>query len=81
MRIDKLLIICDPLGKNSHSLHNFNFFFISQHYLQCLRSGYLKFHLNQASSFEVTALDRRASTKINFIQKINYRRLHSLPVF
>ena len=38
---------------------------LSQHYLQCLRSGYLKFQLNQACSFEVTALDSQASKYSN----------------
>ena len=37
----------------------------TQHYLQCLRSGYLKFQLNQASSFEVIALDSKASKKLD----------------
>ena len=33
------------------------FFLFSRHYLQCLRSGYSKFQLNQTSSFEFIALD------------------------
>ena len=42
-----------------------DFFLFSKHYLQCLRSGYSKFQLNQANSFEVIALDSRASKKID----------------
>ena len=56
--------ICDPLSKNPHSLHFCFFFLISKHDLQCLRSGYSKFQLNQASSFEVMALDSQLSKKI-----------------
>ena len=59
-----------------------NFFLFSQHYLKCLKSGYLKFHLNLVSSFEVIVLDSRTSKKINFIatiQKINYRHFHLQP--
>ena len=41
------MYICDPLSENPHSLHNFQFFnLFSQCYLQCLRSGHLKFQLN-----------------------------------
>jgi len=54
---DILQSICDPLIENLHSSHNFQIFLISQHYLQCLRSTYSKFQLNQASSFEVIALE------------------------
>ena len=57
--------ICDALSENPHSSHNFQFFLFSQHYLQCLKSGYSKFQLYQASSFEVSALDSRASKKID----------------
>jgi len=42
----------------------------------------LKFQLNQASSFEVKALDSRESKKINLYSKhtkINYRHLHLQP--
>ena len=60
-----LLMIGDPLSKNSHNLYNFQFFLFPKHYLQCLRSGHLKFQLNQASIFEVIALDSRVSKKIN----------------
>ena len=73
------LHICDPLSENLHSFHNFNFFFkFSQHYLQCLRSGYLKFQLNQASNFEVIALDSRMSKKINLHSNHTENKLQAL---
>ena len=37
-----------------------------QHYLQCLKSGHLKFQLNQDSSFKIIALDSQASKKIDY---------------
>ena len=71
-------LICDPLSKNPHSLHNFQFFLFSKHYLQCLRSGYSKFQLNQASSFEVIALDSRASKKIDLYSNHTENKLQVL---
>jgi len=65
--------ICDPVRKILHSLHNL------KHYLQRLKSEYSKFQLNQASSFEVIALDSRASKKIDLYSnhtENNYKRLH-----
>jgi len=47
-------------------------------YLQCLRSGHLKFHLNQASSFEVIALDSRASKKIDLYSNHTEIKLQAL---
>jgi len=71
------LTICDPLSENLHSLHNLRFLF-SQHYLQCLRSGYLKFQLNQASSFEFIALDSRVSKKIDLYSNHIKNKLQAL---
>ena len=68
---------CDPLSENLHSSHNFRFFF-PKHYLQCLRSGYSKFQLNQASSFEVIALDRGVSEKIDLYSNLTENKLHAL---
>ena len=47
-------------------------------YLQCLRSVYLKFQPNQASSFEVIALDSRASKKINLYSNPTENKLQAL---
>jgi len=68
--------ICDPLSENLHSSHNFQFFFIFSAFL---KSGYLKFHLNQASSFEVIALDSQKSKKINFYSNHTENKLQALP--
>ena len=70
--------ICDPFSKNPHSSHTFQFFLFSKHYLQCLRSGYSKFQLNQASSFEIIALDSRASKKINLYSNHTENKLQAL---
>ena len=51
----------------------------SKHYLQCLRSGYSKFQLNQASRlFEVIALDSRASKKIDLYSNHTENKLWAL---
>jgi len=70
--------ICDRLSKNQHSSHNFQIFLSSQHYLQCLRSGYLKFQSNQARGFEVIALDSRASKKIDLYSNHTENKLQAL---
>ena len=72
------VILCDPLSENLHSSHNFQFFLFSKHYLQCLRSGYSKFQLNQASSFEVIALDSQASKKIDLYSNHTENKLQAL---
>jgi len=55
-----------------------NFFLFSQYYLKCLRSGYLKSQLNQACSFEVTALDSQASKKIDLYSNPTENKLQAL---
>ena len=52
------------------------FFSFSKHYLQCLKSGY--FQLNQASSFEVIALNSRASKKIDLYSNHTENKLQAL---
>ena len=46
--------------------------------MQCLRSGYSKFQHNQASSFEVIALDSRASKKIDLYSNYTENELQAL---
>ena len=57
---------------------DFFFFFFCKHYLQCLKSGYSKFQLNQASSFEVIALDSRVSKKIGLYGNHTENKLQAL---
>jgi len=57
----------------------YNFFLkFSKHYLQCLRSAYSKFQLNQSGSFEAIALDSRASKKIDFYSNHTENKLQTL---
>ena len=62
------------MSVKTHIVHTTTFF--SQRYVQCLRSGYFKFQLNQASSFEVIALDSRASKKIDLYSNHTENKLH-----
>jgi len=56
----------------------YEFFLFCQHYLQCLRSGYLQFQLNQASSFEAIVLDSRVSKKIDLYSNHTENKLQAL---
>ena len=71
-------IICDPLSENPHSSHNFCFFFIFSVFCTVLKSEFLKFQLNQASSFEVIALDSRVSKKIDLYSNHTESKLQTL---
>ena len=68
--------ICDPLSENPHSSLNFQFFFLF--FSTCLKSGHSKFQLNQSSSFEVIALDSRASKKIDLYSNHTENKLQAL---
>ena len=76
---DRYIKLLDSVKEKLTRFYNFQFFFqFSQHYLQCLRSGYSKFQLNQASSFEVIALDSRASEKIDLYSNHTENKLQPL---
>ena len=65
------------LSAKTHIVRTIPIFF-PKHYLQCLRSEYSKFQLNQASNFEVIALDSRASKKIDLYSNHTENKLQAL---
>ena len=75
--MNNALVMLSAKTRIVHTTSNF-FFVFSKHYLQCLKSGYSKFQLYQAISFEVFALDSWASKKIDFYSNHTENKLQTL---
>ena len=72
--------ICDPLSEKPHCSHNLQFFLISSALSTVFKEWVFKFELNQASRFEVIALDSRASKKIALYGNHTENKLQA-PIF